>query len=151
MWQGPVFNPCLPFTPTGSYGWIKEKCSLHSEEVKVQYNSILTLVLDRHGWSASSPGSFTPGKSPRHPLNRRLGGSHSPPWRFGEHTTPSRLLENAGIWDNYEVKTFKITKETKVYSVSWIQLNINPLKTKRNLLYIRNQSVPRSKHFPPRL
>ena len=28
---------------------------------------------------------------------------------------------------------------------------INLLKTKRNLLYIRNQSVPRSKHFPPRL
>jgi len=27
----------------------------------------------------------------------------------------------------------------------------NLLKTKRNLLYIRNQSVPRSKHFPPRL
>jgi hypothetical protein len=26
-----------------------------------------------------------------------------------------------------------------------------PLKTKRNLLYIRNQSVPRCKHFPPRL
>ena len=25
------------------------------------------------------------------------------------------------------------------------------LKAKRNLLYIRNQSVPRSKHFPPRL
>ena len=25
------------------------------------------------------------------------------------------------------------------------------LKTKRNLLYIRNQPVPRSKHFPPRL
>ena len=30
-------------------------------------------------------------------------------------------------------------------------LNINLLKTKRNLLYIRNQSVPRSKLFPPRL
>ena len=29
--------------------------------------------------------------------------------------------------------------------------NINLLKTKRNLLYIRNQSVPRSKHFPPQL
>jgi len=27
----------------------------------------------------------------------------------------------------------------------------NPLKTKRNLLYIRSQSVPHSKHFPPRL
>ena len=27
----------------------------------------------------------------------------------------------------------------------------NLLKTKRNLLYIRNQSVPHSKHFPSRL
>jgi hypothetical protein len=27
----------------------------------------------------------------------------------------------------------------------------NLLKTKHNLLYIRNQSVPRCKHFPPRL
>ena len=27
----------------------------------------------------------------------------------------------------------------------------NLLKTKRNLLYIRNQFVPRSKHFPSRL
>jgi hypothetical protein len=27
----------------------------------------------------------------------------------------------------------------------------NLLKMKRNLLYIRNQSVPRCKHFPPRL
>jgi hypothetical protein len=29
--------------------------------------------------------------------------------------------------------------------------NINLLKTKRITLYIRNQSVPRCKHFPPRL
>jgi len=28
---------------------------------------------------------------------------------------------------------------------------INLLKTKRNLLYKRNQSVPRCKRFPPRL
>jgi hypothetical protein len=28
---------------------------------------------------------------------------------------------------------------------------INLLKTKRVLLYIRDQSVPRCKHFPPRL
>ena len=28
---------------------------------------------------------------------------------------------------------------------------VNLLKTKRNLLYIRNQFVPGSKHFPPRL
>jgi len=30
-------------------------------------------------------------------------------------------------------------------------LNINLLKTKRNLLYIRHPSLPRFKHFPPRL
>jgi len=29
--------------------------------------------------------------------------------------------------------------------------NINLLKNKRYLLYIRNQSIPRCKHFPPRL
>jgi len=29
--------------------------------------------------------------------------------------------------------------------------SINLLKTKPILFYIRNQSVPRSKHFPPRL
>ena len=33
--------------------------------------------------------------------------------------------------------------------ISYQKLNL--LKTKRNLLYIINQSVPRSKHFPPRL
>jgi len=32
-----------------------------------------------------------------------------------------------------------------------MMLYINHLKTQRNLLYIRNQSVPRCKHFPPRL
>ena len=31
------------------------------------------------------------------------------------------------------------------------KLLVNPLKTTRNLLYIRNHSVPRCKHFPPRL
>jgi hypothetical protein len=36
-------------------------------------------------------------------------------------------------------------------NVAHIVFNVNLLKTKRNLLYIRNQSVPRSKHFPPRL
>jgi len=30
-------------------------------------------------------------------------------------------------------------------------INLNLLQTKGNLLYIRNLSVPRSKHFPPRL
>jgi hypothetical protein len=31
------------------------------------------------------------------------------------------------------------------------KIEINILRTKRNLLYIRHQSVPRCKHFPPRL
>ena len=31
------------------------------------------------------------------------------------------------------------------------KLSVNLLKTKRNLLCIRNQPVPRNKHFPPRL
>jgi len=30
-------------------------------------------------------------------------------------------------------------------------LSINPLQTKRGLLYLKTQFVPRSKHFPPRL
>jgi len=30
-------------------------------------------------------------------------------------------------------------------------MEFNLLKTKRNMLYMRNQSVPRCKHFPPRL
>ena len=36
-----------------------------------------------------------------------------------------------------------------VYHVEFLKVNL--LKTKSNLLYIRNQSVPRSKHFPLRL
>jgi hypothetical protein len=32
-----------------------------------------------------------------------------------------------------------------------LKVGINLLKTERNLLYIRNQSVPRCRHFPPRL
>jgi len=48
--------------------------------------------------------------------------------------------------------------ETEVYLKSlaycerkliWISIKL--LKTEHNLLYIRNQSVPRCKHFPPRL
>jgi hypothetical protein len=36
-------------------------------------------------------------------------------------------------------------------SLLWSHLAFKLLKTKRNLLYISNQSVPRCKHFPPRL
>ena len=44
------------------------------------------------------------------------------------------------------------TNESEVIPIDvFFSIVINLLKTKRNLLYIRNQSVPRSKHFPPRL
>jgi hypothetical protein len=43
------------------------------------------------------------------------------------------------------VNTFTVSKYRKPETI------LNLLKTKRNLLYIRNQSVPRSKLFPPQL
>jgi hypothetical protein len=32
-----------------------------------------------------------------------------------------------------------------------VRIRFNLLKKKRDLLYVRSQSVPRCKHFPPRL
>jgi hypothetical protein len=46
------------------------------------------------------------------------------------------------------LKVFWSTGKEKWRSDS---VGIDFLKTKRNLRYKRNQSVPRSKHFPPRL
>jgi len=40
-----------------------------------------------------------------------------------------------------------VSEQTAISSL----YNIKLIKTKRNLLFIWNQSVPRSKHFPPRL
>jgi hypothetical protein len=43
--------------------------------VEVYLRAFLTSALDGGEWSASRPGRFTPqGKSPRYPLDRRLGG-----------------------------------------------------------------------------
>ena len=40
----------------------------------------------------------------------------------------------------------------KAKAAVYMQINaVTLLKAKRNLVYIRNQSVPRCKHFPPRL
>jgi len=55
------------------------------------------------------------------------------------------------------------THKVQAFTLNWCLLcclrssahrmhnSISLLKTTRNLLYIRNQSVPRCKHFPPRL
>jgi len=37
----------------------------------------------------------------------------------------------------------------ELHVVTYTRFRINLIKTKFNLLYIRNQSVPRCKHFPP--
>jgi len=42
--------------------------------------------------------------------------------------------------------------ETELDTQTLVQaLRINLFKTKRNLLYVRNQFIPRCKHFPPQL
>ena len=54
-------------------------------------------------------------------------------------------------------KSFRGTKTVREGDVVWNAWEtrkvfiFNHLKTKRNLFYIRNQALPRSKHFPPRL
>ena len=57
----------------------------------------------------------------------------------------NKMLRPSDNKFNKTILTFYLVQKT-VYLCS-----INLLKTKRNLLYIRNQSAPRSKHFPPRL
>jgi len=49
--------------------------------------------------------------------------------------------------------TLQLEPQILLYSGSEVLIVtlLNILKTKRNLLYIRNQSVPRCKHFPPQL
>jgi hypothetical protein len=50
--------------------------------VDVQIHVFLTSALVGGEWSDSRPGRFTPGKSPRYPLDRRLGGPQN---RSGGH------------------------------------------------------------------
>ena len=45
----------------------------------------------------------------------------------------------------------KILKYNKLIGKKYDKVILNFLKTKRNPLYINNQSVPRCKHFPPPL
>ena len=46
------------------------------------------------------------------------------------------------LWDKIPVYRITMRKGADILSL---------LKTTRNLFYIRNQFVPRCKHFPPRL
>ena len=49
------------------------------------------------------------------------------------------------------LSSYRVIKFNRKQRMDRIIFLLKLLKTKRNLLYIRNQSVPRSKHFPPRL
>jgi hypothetical protein len=53
---------------------------------------ILTSTLVRGEWSASRPGRFTPGKEPRYPLNKRMGGPQS----WFERRREERILDSIG-------------------------------------------------------
>ena len=52
------------------------------------------------------------------------------------------LMLDCGVWD---------AKKTVCALKYWVWRPINPLKTKRRLLYLKTQFVPRSKHFSSRL
>jgi len=55
-----------------------------------------------------------------------------------------------GCRNVFHCYSFRFSEIKNEYKWSALQL-INLVKTKRHLLYIRIQSVPRCKHFPPRL
>jgi len=49
------------------------------------------------------------------------------------------------------LKIYGMGKFTELHYDSWKKYIIQPLKTKRRLLYLKTQSVPRFKHFSSRL
>ena len=69
----------------------------------------------------------------------------------------NRFSQNLCHWVIILLKTVQLQDIYRVLLISareyWerIKLNIYLLKTNRNPLYIRSQSVPRCKHFPPQL
>ena len=91
------------------------------------------------------------------PLNPLCSWSWS---AYGRGTTDPTMQRHIKGTPEFSANSdFQLTNSTlKVISVvtagevvPCYGLHINLLKTKCNLLYIRNQFVPRSKHFLPRL
>jgi len=52
--------------------------------VEVLLHSFLTSALEGGEWSTPHTGKFIPGKDPRYPLNRTLGGPQSLSGRYGK-------------------------------------------------------------------
>ena len=84
--------------------------------------------------------------------------SHSSNWRFAwwiyrTYWKNTRILRNS-LWS--KVRKSKYESTSACPSVAQYQrlnrlVNFNPLNTKRRLLYLKTQFVPRSKHFSSRL
>ena len=58
------------------------------------------------------------------------------------------------LWKSLEIYSEQLTEELNAGASIWPTLKhilLNPLKTKRRLLYLKIQSVPRCKHFSSRL
>jgi hypothetical protein len=72
----------------------------HVDWKEVYLHLLWILVLGGGEGTTSRPGRFTPGKEPKYPFNRKLGGSQSRSGRFGEEKisyvcrirTPNRTL-----------------------------------------------------------
>ena len=84
-------------------------------------------------------------------------------WNVGKFHLPTKEVRNGPQFGSFwgqgshfvlreiKLKHMKLNLTLQSLAGSFRTARFKLLKTKRNLLYIRNQSVPRSKHFPPRL
>jgi hypothetical protein len=81
-------------------------------EVDVYNHFFLTSALTGGEWSASLPDRFTPGKSPRYPLDRSLGGPQSQSGQHGEEKildptgtrTPTSVVQPVlGLYTEYAI------------------------------------------------
>ena len=67
---------------------------------------------------------------------------------FHAEPTLLRVLANQSL---HNISLSKLYKCSDFDMVTSLCLEINPLKTKRRPLYLKDQFVPRSKHFSSRL
>ena len=66
-----------------------------------------------------------------------------------QHSQETDIHDSGGIRTHNPNK--RMAADSRLRPRGQMDRLINLLKTKRNPFYVRNQSVPRSKHFPPRL
>ena len=97
------------------------------------------------------PHPSRPAQGPTQPHIRLVRGYSQgvkQPVQGVDHQPQSR----AEVKERAELHLYFPSVNFTFYTVRFYHIpRLNLLKTKRNLFYIRNQSIPRSKHFPPRL